>query len=132
MTTVDVVVVGGGPAGSSVALHLVRDCRVDPKSITILDSARFPRDKPCAGAVSRWGLEALRAVSVDVNVPWIPMRGLRILNDGGVGTTKASLGIVIRRDAFDTSLLRTAQSDGVAVREGEGLVSVVRDRKSVV
>ena len=126
MTDVDVLVVGGGPAGSSVALHLVRACGIRPASIAIVDSAVFPREKPCAGAVSTWGLDALAGVGVRVSVPRVPMRGLRILHEGEAGATAAPLGVVVRRDEFDTSLLREAQADGVAVREGEALVAVAR------
>ncbi len=123
---VDVLVVGGGPAGASVALHLTRACRVRPSSVTILDAAVFPRDKPCAGAVSSWGLEALAALDLGVGVPSVPMRGLRVLHDRAVGTTHATLGVVVRRSAFDTALLHAARSDGVLVREGEPLVDVAR------
>lgn len=123
----DVLVVGGGPAGSSVALHLVRECHIDPRRIVLIDSASFPRDKPCAGAVSSWGLRSLAALSVSVDVPSIDMRGLRVLHDGLAGTTHSPLGIVIRRDAFDTALLRAAEGDGVVVREATALLDVTRD-----
>ncbi len=44
----DVLVVGGGPAGSSVAWGL-RDSGLD---VLVLDRASFPRDKTCAGWVT--------------------------------------------------------------------------------
>ena len=47
METVDVVIVGAGPAGASAALELERlgvGC-------VLLDRAAFPREKPCAGVL---------------------------------------------------------------------------------
>ena len=44
----DVIVVGAGPAGSTTA----RECADHGLSVLLLDKAEFPRDKPCAGAVS--------------------------------------------------------------------------------
>ena len=75
----DVAIVGGGPGGTSTALHLVRRERVDPSRVVILEKARHPREKPCAGAVSAWGLDALEAIGVALDVPHAPMRGLRVL-----------------------------------------------------
>ena len=58
MIETDVIVVGGGPAGASCAWQLKRhhlDCLV-------LDQARFPRFKPCAGWMSP---EAVRYIHLD-------------------------------------------------------------------
>ncbi len=44
----DVIVVGAGPAGSTVARELAKR----GISVAMLDRAAFPRDKPCGGAVS--------------------------------------------------------------------------------
>jgi flavin-dependent dehydrogenase len=51
----DVVVVGGGPAGSTCARELARG----GLDVLVLDRARFPRDKPCAGWVTPGVVEAL-------------------------------------------------------------------------
>ncbi|MGH7622458.1 MAG: NAD(P)/FAD-dependent oxidoreductase, partial [Gemmatimonadaceae bacterium] len=48
MTIADVLVVGAGPAGSSAAWHLA----TAGVRVTVLDRARFPRDKPCAEYLS--------------------------------------------------------------------------------
>jgi menaquinone-9 beta-reductase len=51
----DVLVVGGGPAGSSCAWEL-RRAGLD---VVVADRASFPRDKPCAGWVTPAALAAL-------------------------------------------------------------------------
>lgn len=122
----DVAIVGGGPAGTSTALHLVREQGIRPDRLVIVDKARFPRDKPCAGAVSQLGVDALRAVGVRVNVPFVAMRGVRVLWEGAVGETLCEMGIVIRRSEFDAQLIGEARGDGVVVREEEALRAVER------
>lgn len=122
----DVAIVGGGPAGTSTALHLVREQGIRPDRIVVLDKAVFPRDKPCAGAVSQLGVDTLEALGVAIEVPFVAMRGVRVLFQGAVGETQCAMGIVIRRTELDTQLLRAARSGGVDVREGEGLRAIER------
>ena len=146
----DVAIVGGGPAGTSTALHLVRRQGVPASRVAIFEKARHPRDKPCAGAVSAWGLDALDAIGAPLEVPHATMRGLRVLASAGVadvpgargvnvgdpvggaaaattiGTTVAPLGVVVRRCEFDASLWRRVVGDGVAAFEGEPVVALER------
>ena len=126
MTDFDVAIVGGGPAGSSTALHLVRREGLAPERIVVIDKASFPRDKPCAGAVSQLGVDELAAIGVDVRVPSVEMRGARVISKDDVGETQYPMGIVVRRTEFDAQLLHDARSDGVCVREGEGLDTIER------
>jgi len=55
MTRVDVVIVGGGPAGSTCAWALVRQ----GLEVLVLDRAKFPRDKVCAGWITPAVLSSL-------------------------------------------------------------------------
>ena len=48
MTRCDVVIAGGGPAGSTCAWKL-REAGLD---VIVLDAASFPRDKVCAGWIT--------------------------------------------------------------------------------
>lgn len=122
----DVAIVGGGPAGSSLALHLVRAEGLAARRIVIVDKARFPRDKPCAGAVSQLGIDVLARVGVAVKVPSLVMRGVRVLFRDDVGESSDDLGVVIRRVELDAYLLETARADGVHVRDGDGVRAIER------
>lgn len=55
----DAIVVGAGPAGSTLARLLARQ----GVQVLLLDRARFPRDKPCAGGVT---LRATFALDIDL------------------------------------------------------------------
>ena len=55
MESCDVLVVGGGPAGSSCAWGL----RGSGLDVVVLDRARFPRDKVCAGWITPQVVETL-------------------------------------------------------------------------
>ncbi|MBA4369470.1 MAG: NAD(P)/FAD-dependent oxidoreductase, partial [Desulfobacterium sp.] len=48
METYDVIIVGGGPAGSTCASELVKA----GKKTLVIDKDKFPRDKMCAGWIS--------------------------------------------------------------------------------
>jgi flavin-dependent dehydrogenase len=122
----DIAIVGGGPAGSSLALHLVRQEKIAAERIAIIDKAKFPRDKPCAGAISQFGLDVLADIGVVPTVPSLPMRGVRVIEGDRVGETESPMGIVIRRTEFDAELLRLAEREGVVLREGDGLKAIAR------
>ncbi|MDB4936966.1 MAG: geranylgeranyl reductase [Labilithrix sp.] len=124
--TFDVAIVGGGPAGASTALHLVRAEGIRADRIVVVDKARFPRDKPCAGAVSQLGVDTLEAIGVRIEVPFVAMRGVRVRWEGRAGETPCAMGVVIRRTEFDAQLLDAARAEGVVVRDGEGLRAIER------
>jgi flavin-dependent dehydrogenase len=126
----DVLVVGGGPAGTSTALHLVRREGVPASRVILVEKSKHPRDKPCAGAVSAWGLRALGAIGAPLDVPHATMRGLRVLAGGAVGAHVAAhpqvLGVVVRRCEFDASLWHRVLNDGALGFDGEPLVAIDR------
>src|SRR5437660_1125658 len=55
-----VVIVGGGPAGSALAFALARS----GVSVTVLDRAHFPRSKPCAEYLSPQASRVLASMGV--------------------------------------------------------------------
>ena len=123
----DLAIVGGGPAGSSTALFVTRREGIEPGRVVLLEKATHPREKPCAGAVSAWGVDALARVNLAIAVPHVDMRGLRIVDRGRVGAhVMSGLGVIVRRDAFDASLWRAATAEGVRAYDGEGVKDLGR------
>ncbi len=123
----DVAIVGGGPAGTSTALHLTRAEGIAPGRIALFEKSTHPREKPCAGAVSAWGIDALREIGVPLEVPSATMRGLRILTPRARGAHEGRpLGVVVRRSEYDASLWRRAVGEGVFARDGEGVAQISR------
>ena len=118
MTTCDVLVVGGGPAGSTCAWRLRRG----GAEVLVWDRERFPRDKVCAGWITPQVLTELEldpaTYSADGRTLQ-PIRGFRVSRFGDASARVSywhSVSFGIRRCEFDEHLLRRS---GAALRLGE-------------
>jgi geranylgeranyl reductase family protein len=122
----DVVVIGGGPAGSAAAIGLARAGR----DVTLVDRARFPRDKVCGDGITTGALRLLedlglqprrvaswqRVDDVVVRGPAGPEVTFPLPRDGG------TYAAVARRADLDTALLDEARVAGVKVLDGHACV----------
>jgi menaquinone-9 beta-reductase len=133
----DVIVVGGGPAGSSTACALARM----GARVTVLDRARFPRPKPCAEYLSPQASRVLAAMGaldaveasgaaqlagMIVRAPngarirgrFLAGHGFRAFRDRGLALPRARL---------DAILLDAARAAGAAVHESARVVDLARE-----
>lgn len=131
----DVVVVGGGPAGSATAARLA----AAGHSVLVLDRAAFPRRKPCGECVNPAGVAALHALgaweAVEATRP-AALDGWRIRpgeEEGFRGRFPGGVhGIGIAREVLDTILLEHARASGAEVRTGVRVSGVLREDGRVV
>jgi len=108
MDTCDVLIVGGGPAGSSCAWQL-RRAGFD---VMVIDAAAFPRDKVCAGWLTP---QVVAELQIDTEAyrhgrTFQPITGFRV---GLIGRAEHvdtdyghPVGFAIRRCEFDHYLLQ--------------------------
>ena len=130
------LVVGAGPAGSTLAWRLARK----GYRVRLVDRAVFPRFKPCGEFVSPECLPLLDEVGV--LEPMLAagahrVGGMRLLGwgfevEGRYGkvdpTAGPSWGLALRREIFDKILLdRAVAQEGVEVIEGLRIGHLLRD-----
>jgi flavin-dependent dehydrogenase len=121
----EIIIVGGGPAGTTTALALAKALPELARRTLLLEAARYPRDKPCAGALGARGDALLRALGADVDVPGVAICGMSFRSaDGSVVAAPGRIGRVVRRTELDHALARAAAARGVAVRDGVEVRSV--------
>lgn len=121
----DVLIVGGGPAGSACAWRL-RRAGLD---VLVLDKQAFPRDKVCAGWITPAVLKALDIDQEDYAARHVfqPITRFRTGVIGGGWVETAYDGPVsygIRRCEFDHYLLARS---GARLRLGEPVTKLERD-----
>jgi len=125
----DVLVIGGGPAGATAAFQLASS----GVGVTLVDRARFPREKICGESLSPGALVRLRAIGM-----WpaggdsgaasafatMQVRGMQVRSPRGTtfsGNYRGGpdgTGLAVRRTLLDRALLDQARARGTRVVEG--------------
>lgn len=136
--TAEILVVGGGPAGSALALRLARAGR----DVLVLEKSRFPREKACGDCVNPGAVAELRRLGVADRLaakltPRL-LRGWRVEAAEGAsfigrysserGDESGRGGIAgwaVRRRDFDAALLREAEAAGARVRFGHRVFALL-------
>jgi geranylgeranyl reductase family protein len=127
MERCDVLIIGGGPAGSTCARHLTQA----GKDVVVMDKHEFPRDKVCAGWVTPAVIEELELDCEDYARDRVlqPFYGFRTSIIGGDQVTTDFDEVVsygIRRREFDHYLL---QRSGAWLRLGEAIKDLRHENK---
>jgi flavin-dependent dehydrogenase len=118
----DIIIIGGGPAGISTALHLSQFAPELAARTLVLEKAHYPRPKLCAGALvadaeillARLGLDVCEIPHMDAESAHFEFEG-----DGLVMRVPKSHTLrIIRRDEFDAWLATKARERGIVISEG--------------
>ncbi|MGH7291233.1 MAG: NAD(P)/FAD-dependent oxidoreductase [Myxococcota bacterium] len=125
MERCDVLIVGGGPAGSTCAWKLRRS----GLRVVVMDAKPFPRDKVCAGWITPQIVETLELDAADYAKEHVlqAFRGFAVSLLGGRSSRITYPEVVsfgIRRCELDAYLLRRCEAE---LRLGEPLRALVRD-----
>lgn len=130
-----VVIIGGGPSGLSTALHLQQIAPHLTKSILILEKARYPRSKLCAGGLVIDAEVLLARLGLDVSeVPHVDAGHIRFDFEGrglNFRMWKRHALRIIRRDEFDNWLAKMAKIRGIEIREAVIVKNVVPGKDGV-
>jgi flavin-dependent dehydrogenase len=128
----DVVVIGGGPAGSSTATGLARK----GYSAILVDRAQFPRDKVCGDYLTPGAVRLLRdnigILAQLLAAGAVPVTKQQVVAHDGRAFTGATGGMSCPRRVTDALLLGAARNAGVDVREGFAVRDILFDGTRVV
>ncbi len=141
MDSYDVIVIGGGPAGSATALFLARS----GYKVVLLDQSRFPRDKVCGEFISPAAdaiLEDLGVLSeIEAHSP-VRLNGVAISSYEMTGfavdypplprTTRPMTSLSLPRFLLDRLMIERVRQTGVAVKEGHKVTDFIVEEGRVV
>lgn len=130
---VDVVIIGGGPAGVSAGTVLQRK----GYRTCIIDARIFPREKLCAGVLTVKSIKLIHYIYKDMSFDDMDMRDIHkielLYNSKVIGKyTVDDAFRVINRTKFDNELLNYYKKVGGTVYDGQNNYRIVYDKSMVV
>jgi len=129
----DIVIVGGGPAGSMTAYHLAKA----GANVAVIDRSRFPRPKACGGGVQLRSLahipfdispvvqNTMVGISFSYKLNSLRNRFTKLFVEQGNGTPKPLVYGVLRSE-FDNFLLERAESVGAKLYQATAVTGIER------
>ncbi len=119
----DLLIVGAGPAGCAAAVAARH--AVPRLQVVVVDAARFPRDKPCGGAITGGGLRELELAGLALRVPHA-VATHAVLRAAGCAerVPLPHPAVVVRRLEFDADLVAQAREAGATVVEEAALEGI--------
>ena len=134
----DVIVLGGGPSGSSCASFL----GMAGKRVLLLDRAKFPRDKTCGDGISGKSVKILKELGVIDNihqVEHLKMHGVTFSSPKGVVVEISAKkkesneppGFVCPRQVFDNVLFQNAKKHATTLEGFFANDLIIEDGKVV-
>jgi len=129
--TVDLLVVGGGPAGSATASTAARAGR----SVLLVDKATFPRDKCCGDGLTTLALRLGEQLGLDPAgiAGWQVVDGAVLHSPSGrtirlpLPADAGQYAAVVSRREYDAALLDLARTAGAEVADGHALTGIEVD-----
>src|SRR4030042_2159161 len=117
----DVIVVGGGPGGSTAA----RYCAKAGLKTLLIEKERLPRYKPCGGCLSA---KTVRLLGFDLTaVIENTIYGAKFTycsKDPFFIESKSPIAFLVMRDRFDQFLIDRASEAGTEILDGEKVTKV--------
>jgi len=134
MDTIDLLIIGAGPAGLSTAMHLLQQDPSWAGRMLLLEKAKHPRPKLCGGGVTRLGLRYLRDLGFLMPLPIPQARvddvrlqyGSRLIHARGQPQF-----VIFHRPELDAYLAEQARQRGAVICEDEPALSFDVDADGV-
>jgi len=131
MSDYDAIIVGAGPAGSTTA----RRAAQAGLRVVLVDKAKFPRDKPCAGGIRHFVTELLDFDPKETLHRRIS--GLALFSPSGfrvdcVPQDRSKPGYTVMREQFDNLLFQKAVEAGAETKEETRITKVDQQLDRVV
>jgi flavin-dependent dehydrogenase len=135
LRSVDVLVIGAGPAGLSTALHLVQHDPEWAQRLLVLEKAAHPRPKLCGGGVTRLGVQELAALKMPfpLPIPQVQVEDARMVYGRHTAHVRGRpIFTVFNRAELDAYLARQACQQGVLINENEPVQGIEWQEDGIV
>ncbi len=121
----DLAILGGGPAGLTLALEL--HYMGAPVRAAVFEKERYPRFKVCAGGLAGSIRPQMERLGLPIPEPNVVIRGADIQFRGRtLGYSQPDIGYVVRRDVLDNGLAQACRERGIDLREDCGIDRIER------